>query len=165
MYKRQGRELFEYVRERRITALHAGDSEGVLFANQRIRTPLTVGGEVAVFQVAAGEALVASGVAVFEDGEGGARKAVHMHLIRGQPCGGADGIVVSKFHVRQVDVPVVLPFVDDHRQHLSHGVVDALDAIVAIGMVALVGIFRMPRSLYTASDSFCLLYTSPSPRD
>ena len=125
----------------------------MLFANQRIRTPLTVGGEVAVFQVAASEALVASGVAVIEDGEGEARKAVHMHLIRGQPCGGADGIVVSKFHVRQVDVPVVLSFVDDHRQHLSHGVVDALDAIVAIGMVALVGIFRMPRSLYTASDS------------
>ena len=78
---------------------------------------------------------MASGVAVFEDGEGGARKAVHMHLIRGQPCGGADGIVVSKFHVRQVDVPVVLPFVDDHRQHLSHGVVDALNATVTVGVV------------------------------
>ena len=58
-----------------------------------------------------------------------------MHFIWGQPCGGADGIVVRKFHVRQVDVPVVLSFVDDHRQHLSHGVVDALDATVAVGMV------------------------------
>ena len=63
--------------------------------NQRIRTSLTVGGEVAVFQEVAGEALVASGVAVFEDGEGKAGEAVHMHLIRGQPGGGADGIVVS----------------------------------------------------------------------
>ena len=75
-----------------------------------------------------------------------------MHLIRGQPCGGADGIVVSKFHVRQVDVPVVLSFVDDHRQHLSHGVVDALDTIVAVGVGARRE-FLMPRIFYTASDS------------
>ena len=51
-------------------ALHVGDTEGVLFANQRIRTPLAVSGEVAVSQVVAGEALVASGVVVFEDSEG-----------------------------------------------------------------------------------------------
>ena len=43
----------------------------MLFANQRIRTPSTVSGEVAVFQVVTGEALVASGVAVVEDGKGG----------------------------------------------------------------------------------------------
>ena len=42
----------------------------MLFANQPIRTPLTVGGVGAVFQVVAGEALVASGVVVFEDGQG-----------------------------------------------------------------------------------------------
>ena len=82
----------------------------MLFANQRMRTPLTVGGEVAVFQVVAGEASVASGVVVFEDGEGKAGEAVHMHLIRCQPGGGADGIVVSKFHARasgRASCPVV----------------------------------------------------------
>ena len=105
-----------------------------MFVNQRIRTPLTVGGVVAVSQVVVGEALVASGFVVLEDGEGKAGGAVHMHLIRGQPCGGADGIVVCKFHVQQVDVPVVLSIVDDHRQHLSHGVVDALNATVAAGV-------------------------------
>ena len=82
----------------------------MLFTNQCIRPPLTVGGEVAVFQVVAGEALLASGVAVFEDGEGKAGEAVHMQLIRGQPGSGADTIVVSKCHVRQVDIPVVLSF-------------------------------------------------------
>ena len=82
----------------------------MLLADRRIRTPLTVGGEVAVFQVVAGEALLASGVAVFEDGEGKAGEAVHMQLIRGQPGSGADTIVVSKCHVRQVDIPVVLSF-------------------------------------------------------
>ena len=81
------------------------------------------------------EATVASGVAVFEDGEREAGKAVHMHLIWGQPGGGADGIVVSTFNVRQTGVLVVLSFVDDHHQHLSHGMVDALDATVAVGMV------------------------------
>ena len=101
-------------------------------ANQRIRILLAVSGEVAVFQVVAGEALVASDVVMFEDGEKAAG-AVHMHLIRCQPDGGADGIVVSKFYMWQVDVPVVLPFVDDRRQHLSHGVVNALDANVALG--------------------------------
>ena len=98
-----------------MTALHAGDGEGVLFANQRIRTPLAVGGEVAVFQVVAGEALVAWGEVVFDDGEGKTGEAVHMHLNRCQPGGGADGIVVS--------------------QHLSHGGVDALDDTVAVGVV------------------------------
>ena len=83
----------------------------------------------------AGEALVDSGVVVFEDGEGEGREAVLTQLIRGQPRGNADGIVVSEFHVRQVDVPVVLSFVDDHRQHLSHGVVDALNATVTVGVV------------------------------
>ena len=56
------------VGEHRVSTLHVGDSEGMLFVNQRIRTPLTVGGEVSAFQVIAGEALVASGVLVFEDG-------------------------------------------------------------------------------------------------
>ena len=115
--------------------LHAGDSDGVLFANQRIRTPLTVGGEVAAFQAVAGESLVASGVAVFDDGEGEVREAVHMHLIWDQPGGGADGIIVCKLHVRQVDVPVVLSFDEDHHHNLSHGVIDALNVTVAVGMV------------------------------
>ena len=107
----------------------------MLLANQRLRTPLTVGDDVAVFQVVAGEALVASGIVLFEDGKGETGKAVYVHLIRGSPGGDADEIVVSIFHVRQVGVPVVLSFADDHREHLSHGVIDAFDATVAVGIV------------------------------
>ena len=44
-------------------------------------------------------------------------------------------MVVSKFRVQQVDVSVVLFLVGNHRKHLSHGVIDALDATVAVGMV------------------------------
>ena len=70
-----------------------------------------------MFQVVTGEASVASGVVVFEDDAGEAGEAVDIHLIGCQPGDGVDGIVLSKFHVSHVDVPVVLSFVDDHRQH------------------------------------------------
>ena len=59
-----------------------------MFVNQRIRTTLTVGGEVTVFQVIAGEVLVTSGVVVFENSEGGAGKAVHTHFVWDSPGGG-----------------------------------------------------------------------------
>lgn len=37
--------------------------------------------------------------------------------------------------MRQVDVPVVSSFVDDHRENLTHGVIGALDAIVVVRVV------------------------------
>ena len=58
-----------------------------------------------------------------------------MHLIGGSPGGGTDGVVLSKFHVRQVDVPVVLSFVGDHCENLSHGVIGALNATVVVRVV------------------------------
>ena len=58
-----------------------------------------------------------------------------MHLIRCQHGGGADETVLSEFHKWQVDVSVVLLFVDDRRQHLSHGVVYALYGTVAVRTV------------------------------
>ena len=50
---------------------------------------------------------------MFEDGEEKAREAIHVHLT-GAAGGGAEGIIVSKFHVCQVDVPVVRSLIDDH---------------------------------------------------
>ena len=58
-----------------------------------------------------------------------------MHLVRGQPNGDTDGIVVSEFHVRQVSIPLILLLVDDHSEHLSHGIIHALDAGVAVRMI------------------------------
>ena len=58
-----------------------------------------------------------------------------MHLIGGQPGGGTDGSVASKFHVWQMNIPVILLFIDDHSEHLSHGVIHALDAAVAVRMM------------------------------
>lgn len=44
---------------------------------------MAIGCEVAVFQAVAGEALVASSVVVFEDGEAEAGKVVHVRHFRG----------------------------------------------------------------------------------
>ena len=58
-----------------------------------------------------------------------------MHLIGGQPGGGTDGIIVSKLHVWPMGIPIILPFVDDHSEHLSHGMVHALDTAFAFRMI------------------------------
>ena len=90
---------------------------------------------------------------MLEVGEGKVREAVYVHLIGGQPVGGADGTVVSILHVRQVDVPVVLFFVADHRWHLSPGVIDALGAVVVVGVIGVCCDFWHAWTLlYTARD-------------
>ena len=53
--------------------------------HQSIRTPSAVGGEVAVLQLVSSEVLMAPGVVLFENCEGKAREAVHVHLIGGNP--------------------------------------------------------------------------------
>ena len=32
-------------------------------------------------------------------------------------------------------IPIILPLVDDHSEHLSHGMIHALDAAVAVRMI------------------------------
>ena len=58
-----------------------------------------------------------------------------MHLVGGQPSGSTDGIVVGKLHVRLVGIPKISSLVDNHSEHVSHGVVHALDAAVAVRMI------------------------------
>lgn len=115
-----------------MTYLHAGGSEGVLPAHQLIRTTLAIGGEIGVFQVVAGEAMVASGVGASDDGESVAGGGRFMCTSLGaNPCGCVDGIVERKFHVPQVGTPVYLLFVEDHCQHVTHGAVEALNSAIA----------------------------------
>ena len=70
-----------------------------------------------------------------------------MHLVRGQPSGGTDGIVVSEFYVRQVSIPIILSLVDDHSEHLGHGMIHALDTTVAARMIGACRNLRMSCSL------------------
>ena len=58
-----------------------------------------------------------------------------MHLVGGPSGGGTDGIIVGKFHVRQMSIPIILSHIDDHSEHLSHGVIHALDAAVTVRMI------------------------------
>ena len=64
-----------------------------------------------------------------------------MHLVGGQPSGSTDGIVVGKLHVRLVGIPKISSLVDNHSEHVSHGVVHALDAAVAVRMIGACRIF------------------------
>ena len=50
---------------------------------------------------------------VVEDGQGEASKATDVHLVGSEPCGGAHGVVVGKFYVRQVEIPI-LSLIDGH---------------------------------------------------
>ena len=43
-----------------------------------------------------------------------------MDLVGRQARCHANGIVGNEFNVRQMQVPIVLSLVDDHRQHLGH---------------------------------------------
>ena len=64
------------------------------------------------------------------------------------PVGGSTaGIIASKFHVRQMGIPIILPLGDDHSEHLSHGMIHVLDAAVAVRMIGTCRNFALPRSL------------------
>ena len=64
-----------------------------------------------------------------------------MHLVGGQPGGSTVGVVPDKLHVRQVGIPIILLLVDDHSEHLSHGVVHSLRTAVAVRMIGACCIF------------------------
>ena len=55
----------------------------------------------------------------------------HMDLVGSRTRGGTDGIVVRKFDMRELFIPVVLELVDDHCQHLGQSVAYTFHPIVA----------------------------------
>lgn len=57
-----------------------------------------------------------------------------MDVIGGQPGRGPYGVLRREGYMGQVDVSVVVLFVDYHGQHLSHGVVNAPRAAVAVAV-------------------------------
>ena len=76
-----------------------------------------------------------------------ARGPAHVNLVGGQASGGADRIVVGELHVRQLRIPVVLAFADDHIRHLGHYMVNTLYTTVSAWMVGADGFFfRTPIS-------------------
>ena len=97
-----------------VAPIHPSNGEGVLFAHDFISASLSVASEVAVGELIAIEALMATPVRSFEDGERKAREASDMDFIGGKTRGGANGVVIGVLDGGKVDVPVVLVFVTDH---------------------------------------------------
>ena len=54
-----------------------------MFAHQLVSATLTVGSKVAIFELVSVQALVTASIRVLKNGQRKARKAVHVHLIRG----------------------------------------------------------------------------------
>ena len=86
----------------------------MLFTHDSISASLPVASEVAVGELIAIAALMATSVRLFEDGERKAREASDMDFIGGKTRGSANGVVIGVLDVGKVDAPVVLVFVIDH---------------------------------------------------
>ena len=97
-----------------VAPIDPSNGKGVLFAHDFISAPLSVASVVAVGEFIAIEALMATTVRSFDDGEGEARETSDVNFIAGKARGGANGVVIGVFDVRKVGVPVVLVFVTDH---------------------------------------------------
>ena len=100
--------------ESEVAPIDPSNGEGVLFAHDFISASLLVASEVAVGELIAIEALMATTVRLFEDGEGKARETSDLNFIGGKARSGANGAVIGVFDVGKVGVPVVLVFVTDH---------------------------------------------------
>ena len=100
-----------------------------------VRFCLSVGGQIAISQVVVGQTLVPHDAGAVENRQGETWESAHVDLVGRQACRRADGIAVSEFDVRKMQVPNVLLLVDDHSQHLGHSVVHPLNSPVTVGMI------------------------------
>ena len=83
-----------------------------------------------------------------------ARGPAHGNLAGGQASGGVDKIVAGELHVRQLSIPIVLAFVDDHSQHLGHCVVNALHTVFTAWIVGAGGdLSNTQKLMYSMCES------------
>ena len=66
-------------------------------------------------------------------------KSTHVNFVGRHTRHRADRIVVCELDVRELQIPVVLSLIDDDSYHLSHSVVDPLNACVAVSMIWVCG--------------------------
>ena len=92
----------------------------------------------------AGQTLVSRDSRAFENRPRETRKSTHVNLMGGQTRRRVARIVVCELDVRELQILVVLAFMDDHTQHLGHTVVHQLHASVAVWIVGACG--KFPRS-------------------
>ena len=56
--------------------------------------------------------------------------------------------------MREMEIPIVLPVVDDHGKHLSHSMVHTFSSTVAIGVVGARGNFSNAKELVEGIREF-----------
>ena len=108
-------------------------------ANNIVRALLPIRNQVAIGQVVAGQTLVSRESGSFENPQGKTWKSAHVHLVGGEARRRTDRIVVWELDVRELQIPVVLLFIDDHSQHLGRNVIHPLNASVAVWMIGACG--------------------------
>ena len=84
-----------------VSAVNAGNGEGMVFANNIVRALLLVCNHVAVGQVVAGQTLVSRDSGPFENRQRETWKSTHVNLVGGQTRRRADRIVVCELDVRE----------------------------------------------------------------
>ena len=100
---------------------------------------LSVCSKVAVGQVVAGQTLVSRDSGASENRRRETSKPTHVNLVGRQTRRRADRTVVWELDVRELQVPVVLSFIDDHSENWSHSVVHSLNASVTVWMIGACG--------------------------
>ena len=122
-----------------VSAGNARNGEGMMFAKNIVCALLSVCSQVAVGQVVAGQTLVSRDSGAFENRQRETWKSTHVILVGGQTHRRADRIVLCEFDVRELQVPVVLSFIDHHSQHLGHSVLHMLNAAVTVWIIGACG--------------------------
>ena len=107
----------------------------MVFANSFVRVLLSVCSQVTVGQVVVVRTLASRDSSAFVNRQRETRKSTHVNLVGRQTRRRANRIVVCQLDVREMQVPVVLSFIDDHSQHLNHSVVHPLNASVTVWMI------------------------------
>ena len=88
------------VRGGRASAVNTRNGEGVVCTNNAVRALLSVGGQVAIGQVVAGQTLVPHDAGAVENRQGETWESAHVDLVGRQARRPADGTVVSEFDMR-----------------------------------------------------------------
>ena len=118
-----------------------------MFANNIVRALLSVCSQIAVGQGVADQTLVSRDSGAFENRQWETRKSTHVNLVGGQTRRRADRVVVCELDVMELQIPVVLAFIDDHSQYLGHSVIHLLNASVTVWFVGAYGKFAHSQKL------------------
>lgn len=102
--------LMRSVRQRRIPTCPSRHHTGML-SYEGVGSLLAIRGTITVIELVTVEALMSATMRSLEYREGQMGKAAD---VWGQTCRGANGIVVGKFDVQKMCIPIVLTFTDNH---------------------------------------------------